>query len=759
MQLEYRVIGVLVGAWLVAAGCTGKVEGQTPNCTAAQKACGGQCKTVATDQENCGACGNVCGAGQTCQNGLCQCSSGLLACNGMCVSSTATHCGGCNTTCASGQVCSQNACQTSCGTGETQCSDGACVSPTGGDALHCGGCNACPAGAACNAGVCSCSVAGQMMCGSSCVDTMTSAANCGGCNRPCNGTCANGVCTTTSGTGGAGGSTGTGTGGTGGTTTTACSPLGAIPRRLWRLSVEQWGAAVKDLLGLTTAPQLSNRGGEAAYAFFSDATLGVDQDFQFALYQSSQNDVLPAIASKITTLAPCTGTTATAQRTCAQTFVTALGAKAFRRPLDTTEVTNFMTVYDQGVMTDYATGIGLMVQALIISPSFVYRTELGPTTLAADSSGKYPDTTLNPYEIASQLGFLFLGSLPDSALTAAAADGSIATTNGLNAQIDRLLALPAVKANLTNIIIDWFNVRQMFDKRSKDTALLSSLAAADQDQTMLTTDLYTSTQQFVNDVLWTSGGTVNDLVTSQKVYLNKRLNTLFPGATFSGGAPSSNTAFVAGTWPASQGRSGLVTQPSFLWSASDPAKTSIVKRGKLIHDDIVCQDSLPPPIDLSSPQAVNVIGCKSPDGTTSLSTCDSEILQSDARMMYQPCKTCHTQMDLYSRVLQNFGPIGNYRTADEAGRAIDPSVTYTAPPLAPNMVSGSAAFGQLLASSGVIKDCSVQKIASYALGNMIRTYNTCEVNDLRTKTDGTITSLFKQVALASILRARAGGVK
>jgi hypothetical protein len=252
---------------------------------------------------------------------------------------------------------------------------------------------------------------------------------------------------------------------------------------------------------------------------------------------------------------------------------------------------------------------------------------------------------------------------------------------------------------------------------------------------------------------------VNDLVTSQKVYLNKRLNTLFPGATFSGGAPSSNTAFVAGTWPASQGRSGLVTQPSFLWSASDPAKTSIVKRGKLIHDDIVCQDSLPPPIDLSSPQAVNVIGCKSPDGTTSLSTCDSEILQSDARMMYQPCKTCHTQMDLYSRVLQNFGPIGNYRTTDEANRAIDPSVTFQAGPLATEMLSGSTQFGQALAASGVIRDCSVQKITSYAVGSMIRIYNTCEVNDIRAQTDGTIGSLFKQVAMANILRARQGGAK
>jgi hypothetical protein len=562
---------------------------------------------------------------------------------------------------------------------------------------------------------------------------------------------------------GTGGST-TGTGGSTGGSGTPCTAIGAIPRRLWRLSVEQWGATVKDLLGLQTAPVLASRGNEAAYAFFSDVSLGVvDPAFQFALYQSSQNDVLPAIASKITTLAPCTGTTPAAQRTCAMTFAQTLAAKGFRRPVDATVVTDLMTVYDAGAGTgttaDYNTGISLIVQAVITSPSFVYRTELGPTTLTADGSGNYPDTTLNPYEIASQLGLLFIGSLPDAGLTAAAADGSIATTAGLSAQIDRLLALPAVQANLVNITIDWFNVRQMFDRQNKDTSLLSSLAAADQDQAALTSDLYTATQAFVNNVLFTSKGTINDLVTSQTVYMNKRLATLFPGATFPGGAPTSNTTFVAGTWPASQGRSGILTQPAFLWSASDPVKTSIVKRGKFIHDDVVCQDVLPPPIDLSTPQAVNVIACKSPDGMTMLSACDSEILQSDARMMYAPCKTCHVSMDPYARVLQNFGPIGNYRAVDEANRSIDPSVTFNTGPLSNDMVSGAVQFGQALVSSGVIRDCSVQKIASYALGSMIRVYNTCEVNDIRAQTDGTIGSLFKQVATASILRARQGGAK
>jgi hypothetical protein len=573
-----------------------------------------------------------------------------------------------------------------------------------------------------------------------------------------------------SGSGGSGGSSNSGSGGTSSGSGTGggpgsnpsgdCTPLAPVPRRLWRLSVEQWGAAVKDLLGLTTAPIPQNRGGEAAYAFFSDATLGVDPDFEYALYESSQTVVLPAIASTTTTLAPCSGTTAAAQRTCAMTFVQSLAAKAFRRPLDSSEVTDLMAVYDAGAMTDYPTGIGLVVQAIITAPSFLYRTELGPRTLTPDSSGNFPDTTLNPYEIAAQLGFLFLGTLPDSGLTSAAADGSIATTAGLSSQIDRLLALPATKANLTNVVIDWFNVRQMFDKANKDTSLLSSLSTSDNDQTAIVNDLYQATQQFVNDVLWTSGGTVNDLVTSQKTYLNKRLATLYPGATFSGSAPNSNTTFAAATWPSSQMRSGLLTQPSFLWSASDPVLTSIVKRGKLIHDDIVCQDALPGPVDLSTPSAMNVIACKSPDGTMSLSTCDSEVLQSDARMMYSPCKTCHSQMDPYARVLQNFGPIGNFRTADEAKRPINSSVTFADPsPLAPQSASGSVAFGQLLASTGVIKNCAVQKVASYALGNMIGTYNTCELNDLRSQVDGSIGSIFKQVAMANILRKRAGGAK
>ena len=563
-------------------------------------------------------------------------------------------------------------------------------------------------------------------------------------------------------TGTGGSNTGTGGSNTGtGGSTAACTPLPALPRRLWRLSVEQWDAAVQTLLALKTAPVLTSRGGEQPFAFFSDSSLGVDAPMQFDMFGRAE-DVLTTIDSTVTTtIAPCTGTTAAAQTTCANSWVSSFAPKAYRRPLDASEVTNLMKVYAQGAMQDYKTGIKLMIEAIIISPSFAYRTELGPTA-TADASGKYPDTTLTGYEVASQLAFTLLGTLPDSALTTAAANGSLATTAGIQTQIDRLLALPAVQANLTNIVLGWFNISQLFSK-TKDTALISALSTSEQDMTGIENDLFTSAQQFVNSIVWSGSGKIDDLLTSQTVYVNQRLATLYPGLTYPGGkAPTSDTTFVAATWPAAQGRSGMLTQPSYLWSASDSSVNSIVKRGKGIHDNVMCQDALGAPVCLATPMAMAVAACKNPSdpNATPDSTCDSEILKSDARMEYQPCKSCHSQMDPYSRVLQNFGPIGNYRTLDEAGRSIDPSATFVpTSPLAPATLTGVQALAKAVVSSGVLDGCSVQQMTNYGMGSEIQTYNTCELNTLRAQTDGTVKSLFRNVLLASFMRARTGGTK
>ena len=105
-------------------------------------------------------------------------------------------------------------------------------------------------------------------------------------------------------------------------------------------------------------------------------------------------------------------------------------------------------------------------------------------------------------------------------------------------------------------------------------------------------------------------------------------------------------------------------------------------------------------------------------------------------------------------------PRAHGRVFARGNHPIDPTVTFVPnSPLAPGMATGAQAFAQALASSGVLRGCSVQKVASYAIGDMIRTYDTCELDDLRARSNGSIASLFKSVALAQFLRARTGGTK
>jgi hypothetical protein len=555
------------------------------------------------------------------------------------------------------------------------------------------------------------------------------------------------------------GGTGQGSGGTGGGivtggggASTACAPLAAVSRRLWRLSATQYANAARDLLTLTTIPTVdTSTDGTAAAAFFSDVTKTVQPGFEYSLYQTAEN-ILTQIAPRIPAITTTSGgcTTGQAPTACAMAFAQTFGLKAFRRPLDTTEVANLMNVYTVGAMQDFNTGISLMIEALLLSPSFIYRSELGPSTLVADASGNYPNTTLTPYEVATQLGFLLVNSTPDQMLLTAAASTSatvgLNTAAGIAAQVTRLLGTPTAKANLTNITVDWFNLRQMFIK-TKDVSFLSTLPTADQmDQSGIENDLLTSAQMFIADV-YSSTGKITDLLTSQKMFVNQRLATLY-GLTYAG---TTAAPFAAATWSPSQNRSGLLTQPSFLWALSDPSKTSIVKRGKYIHDDIVCQDPGPePPTSLGA--AIAAAQMMFPDETS----------LSNHRITTQPCQGCHQDIDPYSRTLQNFGPIGDYRTMAD-GLTVDPTGTFLpTSPLGAQTVTGAPAMMKALINSKVFTGCAVQKMVSYTLGDMIRTNNTCELQTIRTQfdqSDGTLTSLFNTIAAANFVHARTGGPK
>ncbi len=173
--------------------------GEERLCASTQLLCGDACVTVASDAENCGACGNACDADQKCSGGLCRCADGRADCGGACVDVRAdpVHCGGCAIACAGDSVCTTDAasftsCQGACALPAQTACGRACVDVRS-NPDHCGGCGiACAGGSVCTtdgAGATSCQDAcalpTQTACGRGCVDVRSDSAHCGACGRAC----------------------------------------------------------------------------------------------------------------------------------------------------------------------------------------------------------------------------------------------------------------------------------------------------------------------------------------------------------------------------------------------------------------------------------------------------------------------------------------------------------------------------------------------------------------------------------------------
>ena len=172
-----------------------------PSCSAPTTLCGSTCCNLATDVNNCGACGNTCAAGQSCVSGACRlvCPSGQTACGSTCVdtNSNGANCGSCGNNCGTGNACIGGVCTPRCDAPRATCS-GTCTD-TNSDPANCGYCGrVCASGQSCVAGVCRLVCAtGLTACGSTCLNTNTDVNNCGACNNRCTAgyTCVSGACT------------------------------------------------------------------------------------------------------------------------------------------------------------------------------------------------------------------------------------------------------------------------------------------------------------------------------------------------------------------------------------------------------------------------------------------------------------------------------------------------------------------------------------------------------------------------------------
>jgi hypothetical protein len=432
-----------------------------------------------------------------------------------------------------------------------------------------------------------------------------------------------------------------------------------------------------------------------------------------------------------------TGCGATPTDACAKAFVLSFAEKAYRHPLSATESASLTQVYDE-VKAIYGTvpeAIQNSIYAVVQSPQLVYRTEVGG---AKDQAGP-----LAPYELASSISYFLTDGPPDAELQSAAAQNKLATPADVGLQVDRILALPAAKANFEAALFSYFQLDNLATVKIDDPAFTSG--SAGKPYAGVRESAYHEVELFLKNTLWS--GPLTGLLTAKKSYINTTLAQLY-GVTIPSQADESS--FVAVDLPANRG--GLLTQVGFLASNSRPDVPSVVARGLVINRSMLCQSNPPFPTD---PALLAKIG----EAGTALAAA-SERERANYRGMTSPCNGCHRIFDAYGLALDNYDNIGRYRTMDPQGRPIDSSVTL--PPLFDNQVAvDTVDMQQKIAQNPGFAACFSKNMLNWALAEGSQLMPTscatqAVVADFN-KGDKSLSSLLHAVAVSKAFTNRNAG--
>ena len=180
--------------------------------------------------------------------------------------------------------------------------------------------------------------------------------------------------------------------GAGGTTVVPPDPSAAGPMPVRRLTAREYVNTVRDLLTDTTSVAIDDVPGEAddisnnAFPFRQPTPIGTTDANNL---QTAAETLAKNVATRLSTVLPCTPANAAAEAGCANQFITSFGLKAYRRPLATAEVTSLTTLYQAARTTlalDFNGAIGVLIEAMLQSPAFVYHWEVDPGAAIRDGA-------------------------------------------------------------------------------------------------------------------------------------------------------------------------------------------------------------------------------------------------------------------------------------------------------------------------------------------------------------------------------------
>ena len=400
---------------------------------------------------------------------------------------------------------------------------------------------------------------------------------------------------------------------------------------------------------------------------------------------------------------------AAARRDYAREVLTRFAAKAFRRPVSADTVNQLVDIAETTYTVpgnSFETGVSRAMVAVLASPRFLFRPE---STEAAARGNAFPE--VDEYALASRLSYFLWSTMPDEELFQLAGEGKL--RQNLDAQVRRMFADSRAKAFIENFTGQWLQSREVLQASINRPEILAregitttgELTAAQREALKQEAEAYF-------DYVARGNRSVLELLSSDYTFLNETLAKYYGIPNVTG--PQMRRV----TLPPEDPRGGVLTLGSVLAVTSDPARTSPVKRGKWILENILGSPAPPPPPDVPAlDEAVKKFQDHVPTQREALALHRQDAL----------CASCHNRMDPLGLALENFNALGLWRT-NEQGQPVDASG---------QLMSGESfqdirALKQILAANHRTEfyRTLTEKLLTYALGRGLEYYDVPTVDKI-----------------------------
>jgi hypothetical protein len=326
-------------------------------------------------------------------------------------------------------------------------------------------------------------------------------------------------------------------------------------------------------------------------------------------------------------------------------------ARAYRRPLSKAESDDIVAYYHQlrdksGLSHEDA--IRDSVVSILMAPDFMYRFDLRST-----GTGTTAVSPLTSYELASRLSYFLWSSMPDHDLLGHAAAGDLQKPDVLLAQVRRMLKDERVSGLATEFGGNWLGFRQFETISSVDRGRFPSF------DNNLREAMFQEPVHLIDDAI-RNNRSVLDLLYGNYTFVNPSLARHYGMPAVAGGEDTWVRVDNAGIY----GRGGILPMAVFLTQNSPGLRTSPVKRGNWVVRKVL-GETIPPP-----PPVV-------PELPADEAKSDLPIREKLAQHRSNPfCAACHSKFDSFGLAFEGYGPIGDARTKDLAGRLIDAMATF-----------------------------------------------------------------------------------